>query len=83
MDHELIELLERAGIEEEGDPLACSLLPFGMLALDALLATAKLALALAPFQFFFVEGHVLSAVGRRLSVVGIERSRRLDSPESR
>ena len=52
MDDELVELLERAGIEEQRDPLARRQLPLGVLALDALLAAAQLALAFAALQLF-------------------------------
>src|SRR5438105_11563940 len=51
VDDELIELLKRAGIKQQRDPLPRRLLPLGVLAFDALLAAAKLALAFAAVQF--------------------------------
>jgi hypothetical protein len=50
MHDELIELLERAGVEEQRDALASGQLAFVVLALNALLAAAKLAVVPAPFE---------------------------------
>ena len=52
VDDELIEFLERAGIEKERDPLARGQLPLVVLPVDASGAAAKLTLALPPLQLF-------------------------------
>src|SRR5437588_820793 len=63
MNDELIELLERAGIEEQRDAFARDQFSFVVLAVDALLSAAKLTLPLAALEFFEsrFESHRLSS----------------------
>ncbi len=75
MDDELVELLERAGIEEEGDALPRRELAFVVLAVDAVLSASQLAFPFAALEL--VEpgfgGHRLQSLSRGLQVQQAER----------
>ena len=51
MGHEHVSLFEAAFVEQDGDTLACRHLTFGMLGVDALLATAETGLVALLQQF--------------------------------
>src|SRR5439155_18165573 len=79
MDHELVDLEEGAGVEQQLDPLAGRLLAGLVLAPDALLAAAKLRLGMTAMELgkTVLGRHGSTVVVRALKVNGVIEFRRV------
>ena len=73
VDHELVDLEEGAGIEQQLEPLARGLLAGLVLAPDAVLAAAQLGLGVTPMELgeAVLGGHGSTVVGRAAKVNGV------------